>query len=138
MKIAIPYEDGQIFQHFGHAAQFKLYTIEDQKVVESRIIPTLGGGHGALADFLREQGADALLCGGIGAGAKSALAEAGIRLYAGVSGAADQAVDALLAGELVYHDSDTCSHHDHGHKHHGGCGFHAHTCGHHVCKGHKA
>lgn len=135
MIVAIPHENGQIFQHFGHTAQFKLYTIEQGAVSHSQIVPTLGSGHGALAGFLRAQGVDALLCGGIGAGARTALAQAGIRLYAGVSGSADQAVDSLLSGSLVYHDNATCDHHEHGHSHSGSCGSHAHGCGHHSCGG---
>ena len=45
-----------------------------------------------------QQGVDVLICGGIGGGAQVALAEAGIKLYGGVSGEADAAVNALLAG----------------------------------------
>ena len=139
MIVAIPYENGQIFQHIGHTTQFKLYTIEQGVVSNSQIVPTLGSGHGALAGFLRAQGVDALLCGGIGGGARTALAESGIRLYAGVSGNADQAVEALLSGSLVYQDHATCDHHEHGHSHSGDCGSHAHSCGHHGCggKGHE-
>lgn len=135
MIVAVPYENGQVFQHFGHTAQFKLYTIEQGAVSHSQVIPTLGSGHGALAGFLRAQGVDALLCGGIGAGARTALSEAGIRLYAGVSGNANQAVEALLCGSLAYRDDATCGHHEHGHAHSGDCGSHAHGCGHHSCGG---
>ena len=52
MKIAVTYENGQIFQHFGHTAQFKLYEIENEKILGSSIIDTNGSGHGALAGFL--------------------------------------------------------------------------------------
>ena len=84
MKIAVTYENGQVFQHFGHTEQFKLYEVEDGRVVSSQVVDTNGSGHGALAGFLREYGVDALICGGIGGGAQAALAAAGIRLY-GVS-----------------------------------------------------
>ena len=96
MKIAVTYEDGKIFPHFGHTQAFKLYDAEDGKVISSRVVPTDGCGHGALAAFLREQGAEILICGGIGGGARTALDEAGIRLYGGASGDADAAVEALL------------------------------------------
>ena len=75
MKAAIPYENGQIFQHFGHTAQFKLYELQGGKVVSSQVVDTNGSGHGALAGFLQAQGVETLVCGGIGGGAKTALAQ---------------------------------------------------------------
>ena len=136
MKIAVTYEDGKIFPHFGHTQAFKLYDAEDGKVISSRVVPTDGCGHGALAAFLREQGAEILICGGIGGGARMALDEAGIRLYGGASGDADAAVEALLRGALAY-DPDAPSTH---HAHDGGdrCAGEGHTCGHgenHACGG---
>ena len=126
MKIAVTYENGQVFQHFGHTAQFKLYQVEDGQVLSSQVVETNGSGHGALAGFLKDQGVDTLLCGGIGGGAKTALAQAGIELYGGVSGSADQAVEDLLAGRLVFQPDILCSHHGHGEGH--SCGEH-HACG---------
>lgn len=123
MIVAVTYADGLIFQHFGHTQAFKLYEIEDGTVFAARIVETGGSGHGALAGFLAEQKADVLICGGIGGGAQAALAEAGIQLFGGVTGDADDAVEALLAGELVY---DPCVHCDH-HGHDG------HSCGSHSC-----
>ena len=102
MRVAVTYEDGEIFQHFGRTEQFKVYDIEDGKVISSEVVGTDGRGHGALAGVLNELNADTLICGGIGGGAQAALAEAGIKLYGGVSGAADAAVEALLAGTLVF------------------------------------
>ena len=97
MKIAVTYENGQIFQHFGHTEQFKIYTVEHGKVVSSEVVDTNGSGHGALAGFLSEQNISVLICGGIGGGAQMALANAGIQLFGGVSGSCDDAVNALLA-----------------------------------------
>ncbi len=127
MRIAIPYENGMIFQHFGHTAQFKLYDVEGGEVRASQVVDTTGSGHGALAGFLKAAGVDALVCGGIGGGAQNALAEAGISLYAGVQGLADMAAKALAAGSLRYDPNATCDHHDHA------CGDHdcgSHDCGH--------
>ena len=133
MKIAVTYENGQIFQHFGHTAQFKLYDVENGTVVSAQVVDTNGSGHGALAGFLAANGVNSLICGGIGGGAQMALAEAGIQLYAGCSGDADQRVDELLAGTLQFAQAATCDHH-HGAEHacgDHGCGSHDHTCGHH-------
>lgn len=129
MKIAVTYEAGQIFQHFGHTAAFKIYQVENNEVISAQVVDTNGHGHGALAGFLAQQGVDTLICGGIGGGAQMALSDAGIQLYGGVSGDADDAVNALLAGELNYNPCVRCSHHDHGHDH--ACGDHG--CGSHSC-----
>ena len=109
MRIAIPYKQGEIFQHFGHTEQFKLYDVENGTIVREQIVDTNGSGHGALA-------------------------ETGIRLYAGVTGSADAAAKALAAGSLEYDPDARCAHHDH---HHGeGHDCHSHRCGEHSC--HKA
>ena len=81
MKIAVTYENGQIFQHFGHTEQFKVYEIENNTIISSEVIDTNGQGHGALAGLIKAIGANVLICGGIGGGAQMALAEAGIKLY---------------------------------------------------------
>ena len=128
MRIAVTYANGEIFQHFGHTEEFKVYDVQDGKVVASEVVDTNGQGHGALAGVLTALKADVLICGGIGGGAQMALAAAGIKLYGGVSGSADAAVEALLAGTLDYNPAVKCSHHgEHGE---------GHSCGEHGCGGH--
>lgn len=126
MRIAVPYEDGQVFQHFGHTSQMKIYDAENGQIVREQVADTSGSGHGALAGFLTDLQADVLICGGIGAGAQEALAQAGIRLFGGVSGPADDAVKAFLAGTLEYQADVQCSHH--GHHGEGHCGEDHHGC----------
>ena len=130
MRIAVTYENGQIFQHFGHTAQFKIYDVANGEIVRAEVVDTNGSGHGALAGFLMQLGVDALICGGIGGGAQIALAEVGIRLFGGVSGDADAAVNALIAGNLGYNPDVHCDHHDHEH------GEGGHSCGSHGCGNH--
>jgi len=130
MKVAVTYENGQIFQHFGHTENFKLYEIEGGKVVASKVISAGGSGHGALAGLLMMQGVDTVICGGIGGGAQMALKGFGIKVHGGVQGDADDAVEALIAGTLISSESPTCNHH-HDHHHEEG-----HTCGDHGCGGH--
>ena len=96
MRVAVTYENGQIFQHFGHTEQFKVYNIEDNKIVNTQVVDTNGQGHGALAGFLNSADIDVLICGGIGGGAQTALAAAGIQLFGGVSGDADEAVKSYM------------------------------------------
>ncbi len=83
MKIAVPYSDGQVFQHFGKSEQFKIYDTIDDEIISSEIVDTSGSGHSALADFLKEKGAGVLICGGIGVGAVTALQNAGIQIWEG-------------------------------------------------------
>lgn len=125
MKIAVTYENGQVFQHFGHTEQFKVYEVENGQISETKVVDTNGSGHGALAGILQELGVEVLICGGIGAGAQQALAEAGIQLYGGVSGNTDDAVQAFLSDTLSYNPDVRCSHHDE--HEHGKCGEHG--CG---------
>lgn len=131
MRIAVTYDNGQIFQHFGHTEYFKVYDIEDGKIVSSKVVDTNGSGHGALAGVLNALNADILICGGIGGGAQMALASAGIKLYGGVSGDADSAVEAFLAGGLNYNPNVQCNHHGEHHHHGGSCGEHGCGSGHH-------
>lgn len=112
MKLAVTYNNGTIFQHFGKTSQFKIYQVEDNKVASAEVVDTNGQGHGALAGFLKQHGVDTLICGGIGGGAQQALASAGIALYGGVRGDADAAVQDFLAGKLAYDPAVHCSHHD--------------------------
>lgn len=127
MRIAVTYDDGLVFQHFGHTEAFKVYTVEDGKVVDSQVVSSDGQGHGALAGLLSDKAIDALVCGGIGMGAVNALSDYGIMVYAGVSGDADEAVERLLAGTLEYGTGANCSHH---HEHGEGHGCHHHDDGH--------
>ena len=126
MRIGVTYDQGQVFQHFGHTEQFKVYEVTDGAITSSEVVSTNGQGHGALAGVLQDLHVDVLLCGGIGPGAQNGLAAAGIELHGGVSGDADQAVSAFLAGSLQADPDFSCHHHDH--EEGSTCG--EHSCGH--------
>ena len=138
MKIAVTYDNGNIFQHFGKTEFFKLYEVENNQVVSSEVISSNGAGHGALAELLGNQSVDLLICGGIGGGAQTALADAGVEICSGVQGDVDQAVEAYLKGELVsagvncdhhHEEGHSCGSHEDGHSCRGNCGG---SCGGHV------
>ena len=118
MRIAVTYENGNVFPHFGRTESFKLYDVEDGKVVSSEVVGTNGVSHGALAGLLAANGVDALICGGLGGGALAALQQAGVAVYGGAQGPVDDVVDAFLAGSLHQTASASC----HAHDHEGGCG----------------
>ena len=134
MRVAVTYENGEIFQHFGRTQTFKLYDIDGGQVVSTQVVDTQGSGHGALAGFLKGNDVDVLLCGGIGGGAQSALAAQGIELFGGLSGLADDAVSCLLAGILEKSTMPVCGHH-HGHSR-GGC-RHGNEHAHGECQDHE-
>ena len=133
MRIAVTYENGEIFQHFGHTHFFKVYDVEDGKIISAEVVDTNGSGHGALAGLLNSLNANVLICGGIGGGAQMALKTAGIELFGGVSGDADKAVEEYVAGKLSYNPDVKCDHHDHHGENHA-CGDHG--CGEHHCLDH--
>ena len=135
MRIAVTYENGEIFQHFGHTEQFKLYDIEEGKIAKEQIVDTNGQGHGALAGFLVNEKVDALICGGIGGGAQAALSDAGIQLYGGVSGSADSAIADFISGNLGFNPNVHCDHHE-GHEEGHSCGEHHCGEGNHNCQSH--
>ena len=124
MKIAVTYENGNVFQHFGHTENFKIYDIDGGKIVSSAVVNTNGSGHGELVGFLTRNGVGILICGGIGGGARSALAESGIELYGGATGDADKQVAAFLRNELNFDPNAVCNHHGDDHHHDHNCGGH--------------
>ena len=126
MKIAVTYDNGQVFQHFGHTEEFKVYEIEDKKIINTEIVSSNELGHSALAYLLEENKINVLICGGIGGCAIGALREYGIELYAGITGSTDKAVEDYIAGTLVQMNEANCSHHEH----HGEHGHGGHSCGH--------
>ena len=127
MKIAVTYENGQIFQHFGHSENFKIYETEGKNIVRAKVIGTDGAGHSALAALFNDNGINVLICGGIGNGAVAALSEAGIEVYSGADGEADAAVEAYLNGDLKSAGVNCDHHHEHEEGHGcGHCGSHEH------------
>ncbi|MEG2082326.1 MAG: NifB/NifX family molybdenum-iron cluster-binding protein [Oscillospiraceae bacterium] len=133
MNIAVTYANGEVFQHFGHTEVFKIYEVENNKVVATKLVEATEGGHSALAGLLSKNDINALICGGIGGGAQTALAERGIALYGGVAGDADKAVEDLIQQKLVFQPDIKCNHFE---SHHGAEGEHhchgadgcTHTC----------
>ncbi len=115
MRIAATYDGaGGIFQHFGKAEQFKIFDVEGGRVASAITVDTEGGGHIAQVEFLKNMNVNAVICGGIGEAAQQALKEAGIELYAGVTGQVDAALKSLFAGMLSSDPKGACG---------GNCGF---------------
>ena len=122
MKIAIPCENGEVMQHFGHATEFTVYTIEDIKPIEKETVTFDDTDHEKVAGGLKSRGVDLVICGNIGEGAHAAIDNAHMLLISGVTGNADEAVDSFLQGnlELMTGDSSASA---------GGCGAGCSACG---------
>ena len=111
--IAIPYFEGNVFEHFGKSEQFKIYTIENDQVVASEVATTEGTGHDAIGLWLIMRGVNAVICGNIGPAALGGLAAAGIMALAGVDGSCDEAIAKFIKGELVPAETANCGCHSH-------------------------
>lgn len=119
VRIAVTYEKGEIFQHFGQTTQFKIYDTIGEEITRSEVVDTDGVTHCSLGSWLYENHVNVLICGNLGAGASKSLQAAGILVYGGNSGSADEAVAKLLRKELLYNPVPSCGgHHDHGCHHH--------------------
>ncbi len=129
MKIAVTYDQGMVFQHFGHTEVFKIYEIDNDEIVSSKVVSTNGAGHCALANFLAQEQVDALICGGIGMGAINALTNAGIEIFPGVMGEVDLVVNEFIAGILAFDPNTKCNDHEHHDCHSDEC--HHEHCHHH-------
>lgn len=125
MKLAVTYENGTVFQHFGKSEQFLCIDAEDGRMIGKTLLSSNGQGHGALAGLLKQAGVDVLICGGLGAGARSALHENGIVVISGAKGNAEAAAEAYLKGTLHDDPNGSCHHHEGEHS----CGDHSH-CAH--------
>lgn len=112
MKIAVTYNQGWVFQHFGHTEKFKIYETTDTEIIKTEVVNTASQGHSALGQFLKDNGVEVLICGGIGGCAIEAINAAGIKYYAGVKGLCDEAVKAYLSGTLSYNPDARCEDHD--------------------------
>ena len=121
MKIAITYdkETGNVFQHFGKTQFFKIYQIQDGKIVSSEVIDNGGNGHHELPPYLKALGIETLILGNRGQGAIDAIAASGLKEMPGITGNADNAAELFAKGELKPSFTAKCSHHgEHNNDHH--------------------
>lgn len=120
-KLAVSYDNDKVFEHFGHSRQFKIYTFTGSEITNTEVMNTNAQGHNAVVDFLINNGIEAVICGNIGAEAKKALSDAGIYIFAGVSGDCDKAAKDWFDGTLNYNPDITCTNHENGQGCQGGC-----------------
>lgn len=112
MIVAVPYLDGEVNAHFGSTQAFLLAETTDEKVTKTSVFELQGmqHNHAGIAGFLKEQGVQVILAGGMGTPMQQALKAQGFELYCGVGGPAVEAIEALLRGEIAQSEA-TCGHH---------------------------
>lgn len=126
MKIAVTYDNGKLFRHFGHCENFKFYTVDNGQIVNTELINIEPKGQKHVAEFLGSQEITHLICGGLGGEARETLDNLGIEYFPKVNLTPDEAVDAYLAGNLEYTLERGCcgskNGENHQHNHSCGCG----------------
>ena len=106
MKIAMPYQDGVLLEHFGRAKEFIIYNVSDLDPVTSEVIAPEDLSHAAVARALKEHGVDVVLCGSIGEHARQAVEGEHMLIFSGITGAADDVLERFLQGNLEAADGD--------------------------------
>lgn len=118
MVIAVTYQDGMIFGHFGKSQEFKIYEIENGAVANSKVVDVSNiKGRDARTEYLKSLGSEVLICGGICEKAQAAVSACGIKIYAANSGSADEAVNKYLTGALTQVTGKVCDHHSEDNNH---------------------
>lgn len=125
MKYAITCVNEEVFQHFGKCPSFLIVDIEEGIITKRCMLDADGNGHGALVSLLVNADVNTLICGGIGQGARDALANANITLISGASGNVEKVLNAVLDGTLKDEPNGKCNHHE---GEHHTCGSHKHDC----------
>lgn len=124
MKIAMPARDGQINEHFGTTQEFAIIELVNNEVKNLEIISNEGlqHNHGGIANMLKNENIEVIICGGIGGHMIQALQQMGLRVVNGASGSLKQTAEAFANGTLVTRPvSCSCSGGHHHHHHGGGC-----------------
>lgn len=110
MIITVTYENGNVFGHFGQTKEFKIYEINNNQIISSKVVDNQGKSHKGLIEVIKYYKTDILICGGIGDGAREILENNNIKYYPGVTGSADLAVNDFILGKLNYNLDAKCNH----------------------------
>ncbi|MDD3977227.1 MAG: NifB/NifX family molybdenum-iron cluster-binding protein [Methanomicrobium sp.] len=109
MKIAVAKDENIVAEHFGHCHQYALFTVENNQIIEEKLLDAPEHAPGVIPRFLNENGANVVLAGGMGQGAISLFNEMGITVYLGVCGTIEEAIQKYIDGSLVS-GQNVCDH----------------------------
>jgi len=121
MKVAVATQNNMVAGHFGKCEEYTIYEIEDSKIVNKQTLNTKDHGHSMLPPYLKENGVNVVICGGMGKGAYDALVARDMKVYVGPQGDIDEVIALLLRGKLETKEAG-CSHHEHEEGHQCQCG----------------
>ena len=112
MRIAIPIHDGRLCAHFGHCSAFALLDIdpEAKKIIGSARVEPPPHAPGVLPRWLKDQGADIVIAGGMGGRAQALFAEAGIEVVTGVPEHTPEELALAFATGTLEHGDNICDH----------------------------
>ena len=116
-KIAVPVQGANVSAHFGHAPQFKIFSVENNDIIDENILENPGHQPGLLPRLLNEAGADLVIASGMGQKAIAIFEKNNIEVVCGAAGKAKAAVSQYLNGNLDASEN-ACSHGDQNHEHH--------------------
>lgn len=115
MKIAVACEGENVSGHFGHCAEFRIFTVENKEITGSELAVNPGHKKGFLPNFLNDKGVEVIIAGGMGQGAREIFNDKKIEIITGASGNAEKAVKEYIAGSLTTND-EVCGKHEHHHE----------------------
>jgi ATP-binding protein involved in chromosome partitioning len=112
MRIALPMAQGTLCMHFGHCEQFALVDVDEAKktILSTKYVTPPPHEPGLFPRWLREQGANMIIAGGMGQRAQGLFTEQKITVLAGAPAESPEAlVKAYLAGTLKT-GANVCDH----------------------------
>ena len=111
MRVAITYDDGNVFMHYGKTREFIIFEIENNEIKNEFILPCGEYSHHTLADLLSINNVDVLICGGCGGHAIESLEAKNIKIYNGACGDVHNVIKQYINEELTFNGATECGCH---------------------------
>jgi predicted Fe-Mo cluster-binding NifX family protein len=100
MKIAISTDGNKVSPHFGRCPQFTIIEVEDNRLLNKKVIENPGHHPGYLPQYLNEIGVSCIVAGGMGMRAKELFGQTGIKAILGVEGEVEEIIGKIIDGSL--------------------------------------
>ena len=111
MLVAITYENGEVFMHYGKTRQFIIFELDNNEIKSERIIDCGEYSHHTLADLLKLNNVDVVICGGCGVHAIESLEAKNIKVYNGACGDVHNVINEYINGKLKFNGATMCDCH---------------------------
>ena len=110
MKFAIPIADGKLTAHFGHCKEFAMLEVEDQKILNKEMLDPPPHEPGVLPRWLKEQGTNVVIAGGMGQRAVELFQQAGIQVIVGAPVDAPENLINSYLNQTLITGGNVCDH----------------------------